>query len=137
MQGITVQRTVVKLNEWFFASCQAYVALSRLKHLKDPVLWDYCQSSIHILKFYKDLLEWCDCVDAIQPTPPTQMVPYPERADDIIDAPLHADTDKATPPQTITPKTSKPKHQGAQKTQRPRQPKPKVKCTQADTPTGN
>ena len=73
MQGMTVQRTVVKLNDQFFASGQAYVALSRVKHLKDLVLWDYCQSSIHILKFYKDLLEWCDCVDAIRPTPPTKL----------------------------------------------------------------
>ena len=94
MQGMTVQRTVVKLNDRFFASGQAYVALSCVKHLKDLVLCDYCQFSIHILKFYKDLLEWCDCVDAIRPTPTTQMVPYPERADDVSDTPLHADTDQ-------------------------------------------
>ena len=47
MQGMTVQRTVVKLNDRFFASGQAYVALSCVQHLKDLVLWDYCQSSIH------------------------------------------------------------------------------------------
>ena len=108
MQGMTVQRTVVKLNDRFFASCQAYVALSRVKHLKDLVLWDYCQSSIHILKFYKGLLEWCDCVDVIRPTPPTKMVPHPECADDVSDAPLHVDTYEATPLQTIALKTSNP-----------------------------
>ena len=87
---MTVQRTVVKLNDRLFESGPAYIALSRVKHLKDLVLWDYCQSSILILKFYKDLLEWCDCVDVIRSIPPTKVVLYPEHADNISDTPLHA-----------------------------------------------
>ncbi len=85
----------MKLNERFFASGQAYVALSRVRHLEDLVLWQYSRSSIHILGFYNQLMEWCDCVDAIRPTPPTVTVPYPDRADDTSDAPLPIDESQA------------------------------------------
>ena len=74
-------------NSSFFASGQAYVALSRVRKLDDMILWDFC-SAIHLLQFYKDLLKWCDFVDAIRPTPSTDVVPFPNRSDDISNAPL-------------------------------------------------
>ena len=57
VQGLTVQRTVVQLNDKFFESGQAYVALSRVHTLQDLGLWDFCPTSIQILTFYKNLLK--------------------------------------------------------------------------------
>ena len=88
IQGLTVQKAVICLNSSFFASGQAYVALSRVRKLADMILWDFCPSSINLLQFYKDLLKWCDYIDVIRPTPPTEMVPFPNRVDDISNAPL-------------------------------------------------
>jgi len=53
---MTVLKAIVKLNEQFFASGQAYVALSRVRHLEDLILWGYGQMAIHIDKFHEDLL---------------------------------------------------------------------------------
>ena len=41
VQGCTVQKAVVCLGETFFASGQAYVALSRVRTLNDLVLWEF------------------------------------------------------------------------------------------------
>ena len=97
MQGMTVRKAIVKLNEHFFASGQAYVALSRVRHLEDLIIWGYCPQAIHIDQFYHQLLAWCDCVDAIRPTPPSTIVPYPERADDVSNAPLHTNEGESGP----------------------------------------
>ena len=89
VQGMTVQKAVVRLNSHFFESGQAYVALSHVTTLDSLALWDYVPTTIAILQFYKDLLSWCDYVDAIRPTPPSgESVPYPARADDTSNAPL-------------------------------------------------
>ena len=93
IQGLTVQKAIVCLNSSFFASGQAYVALSRVRKLEDLILWDFCAPAIHLIQFYKDLLTWCDCVDAIRPTPSTDTVPFPQRADDVSNAPLKHNTD--------------------------------------------
>ena len=93
IQGLTVQKAIVCLNSSFFASGQAYVALSCVRKLDDMILWDFCPSAIHLLQFYKDLLRWCDCVDVIRPTPSTDIVPFPNRIDDISNAPLTNNAD--------------------------------------------
>ena len=93
IQGLTVQKAIVCLNSSFFASGQTYVALSRVRKLEDLILWDFCAPAIHLIQFYKDLLTWCDCVDAIRPTPSTDTVPFPQRADDVSNAPLKHNTD--------------------------------------------
>ena len=69
VQGCTVQKAVVCLGEKFFASGQAYVALSRVRNLSDLVLWEFDPSAIHLEPFYQQLLQWCDNVDVIRPTP--------------------------------------------------------------------
>jgi hypothetical protein len=88
IQGLTVQKAIVCLNSKFFASGQAYVALSRVRRLDDMILWDFCPSAIRLLQFYQDLLKWCECVDVIRPTPSTDIVPFPNRSDDISNAPF-------------------------------------------------
>ena len=84
VQGCTVQKAVVCLGERFFASGQAYVALSRVRTLSDLVLWEFDPSAIHLEPFYQQLLQWCDNVDVIRPTPPTDVVEYPERSHDLL-----------------------------------------------------
>ena len=100
------------------------IALSRVRCLDDMVLWGFCKSSIHIQDFYRKLLEWCDCVDMIRPAPPTEAVPYPERADDVSDAPLHAEEDKPNAGNAASQSTAKSKGQQpvAQKARRAKQP---------------
>ena len=93
IQGLTVQKAVVCLNASFFASGQAYMALSRVRRLDDITLWEFCPTTIRLLQFYKDLLRWCDCVDAIRPTPSTEHVHFPHRLDDISNAPLTNNAD--------------------------------------------
>ena len=53
VQGMTVKKAIVLLNENFFASGQAYVALSRVRNIKDLTIWKYRPSAIHIGHFYK------------------------------------------------------------------------------------
>ena len=89
VQGMTVGEAVVLLNSSFFESGQAYVALSRVGKLEDLTLWTFCHISIKLLNFYKDLLEWCDCVDVIRETPAPVNIPFPCRFYNIIsNAPL-------------------------------------------------
>ena len=83
VQGCTVQKAVVCLGESFFASGQAYVALSRVRTLQDLVLWQFHPSAIFLHPFYLQLLKWCDAVDVVRPTPPTDVVEHPERNEDI------------------------------------------------------
>ena len=85
---MTVGKAVVLLNSCFFESGEAYVALSRVRKLEDLTLWTFGHSAIKLLTFYKDLLEWCDCVDAIREIPPSVNTPFPHRLDTISNAPL-------------------------------------------------
>ena len=78
VQGCTVQKAVVCLNEKFFASGQAYVALSRVRKLDDLVLWDFCPAAIMLDPYQKQLLMWCDSVDVIRPEPPTRIFEHPQ-----------------------------------------------------------
>ena len=88
IQGCTIQKAIVCLNNKFFESGQAYVALSRVRKLEDLVLWDFCTTAINLLQFYKQLLAWCNSVDQINTNPSTEEVAYPERCDDISNKPL-------------------------------------------------
>ena len=83
VQGLTVDKAIVTLNHNFFASGQAYVALSRVRTLESLTLWDYTPSAIKIAPYYKLLLQWCDSVDVIR-SPPYIGPPvrYPDREHD-------------------------------------------------------
>ena len=94
VQGMTVKKAVVLLNKNFFASGQAYVALSRVRNLEDLTIWRYHHSAIHILDFYRQLLRWCDAQDVIRPPnlPPVVDAVYPSRPDTVSNAPLPLDS---------------------------------------------
>ena len=85
VQGLTVDKAIVTLNQNFFASGQAYVALSRVRTLHNLTLWTYTPSAIKIAPYYKQLLKWCDSVDVIR-SPPYDGPParYPDREHDQI-----------------------------------------------------
>ena len=86
VQGCTVQKAIVVLSKEFFESGQAYVALSHVKKLEDLVLWSFDPVAIQLDPFYKQLLDWCDCVDKIRPTPSTINIEYPVKIkDDLVD----------------------------------------------------
>ena len=88
VQGMTVNKAVIDLNSNFFESGQAYVALSRVRKLEDLTLWCFSHQAISLSSFYKQLLKWCDCVDAIRETPLSTIVPFPNRSDNMSNAPL-------------------------------------------------
>ena len=52
VQGLTVDSAIVTLNNNFFASGQAYVALSRVRNLDDLTLWDFIPNAIKIAPYY-------------------------------------------------------------------------------------
>ena len=66
VQGLTVHKATVILNHNFFASGQAYVALSRVRIADNLILWSYTPSAIKIPPYYKQLLQWCDSIDVIR-----------------------------------------------------------------------
>ena len=85
VQGLTVEKAIVTLNNNVFESGQAYVALSRVRKLDDLVLWNFSCSAIMLSPYYKQLLKWCDSVDVIR-VPPYDGDPvrYPNRKHDNI-----------------------------------------------------
>ena len=85
VQGLTVDKAVVIVNHNFFASGQAYVALSRVRTADNLTLWSYTPSAIKIAPYYKQLLQWCDSIDVIR-SPPYDGPPvrYPDRQHDQI-----------------------------------------------------
>ena len=64
------------------------MALSRVRKLEDLTMWCFSHQSISSSSFYKQLLKWCACVDAIRETTPNTIVPFPERPDNIRNTPL-------------------------------------------------
>ena len=85
VQGLTVDKAIVLLNHNFFASGQAYVALSRVHTADNLTLWNYTPSAIKIAPYYKQLLQWCDSVDVIRSLPyDGPPVRYPDRQHDQI-----------------------------------------------------
>jgi len=98
MQGMTVQKAILKKWAVFLPQVKCTllsVELDAWRTWSSGVTAEW--PSIYIDQFYEELLAWCDYVDAIQPTPPTTIVPYPERADDVSNAPLHTNEDKSCP----------------------------------------
>ena len=85
VQGLTVDNAIVLLNNKFFASGQAYVALSRVRRLDDLTLWDYDSNAIKLAPYYQQLLKWCDSVDVIRTQPYSgEAIRYPVRELDTI-----------------------------------------------------
>ena len=85
VQGLTVDKAIVILNHNFFASGQAYVALSRVRTADNLILWSYTPSAIKIAPYYRQLLQWCDSIDVIRsPCYNGPLVRYPDRQHDQI-----------------------------------------------------
>ena len=66
VQGMTLDNVYILLNKNFFASGQAYVALSRVKSLENLHLIQYEPSSICLDPYYRDLLQWMKQKDEIK-----------------------------------------------------------------------
>ena len=84
VQGMTLTKAYVQLNKNFFASGQAYVALSRVKCLDDLYLLDFGPTVIYLDDYYKSLLQWMASVDKLCNTSSTLSdetvtVEYPTR----------------------------------------------------------
>ena len=62
--------------------------------MEDLTIWKYHCLAIHILKFYKQLLQWCDAHNVIRPSslPPVVDGTYPSRPDTVSNAPLPLDS---------------------------------------------
>ena len=58
VQGMTLDKAYVALNKSFFASGQAYVAISRVKCLDNLHLIEYDSSAICLKSYYGQLLKW-------------------------------------------------------------------------------
>ena len=65
VQGMTLDRAYILLNKNFFASGQAYVALSRVKCIDSLYLLEYDSKAVCLDDYYKGLLEWMKVVDKI------------------------------------------------------------------------
>ena len=72
------------MGKKFLASDQAYVALSRVRTLNDLVLYEFHPSAVYFEPFYQQLLQWCDHIDVIRPTPHAGIIEHPERTDDVL-----------------------------------------------------
>ena len=79
---------IVNTSQTCFNLGQAYVALSCVQKLDDMILWDFCASAIHLLQFYR--LKW---YDVVRPTPSIDVIPFPNRCDDISNAPFQNNAD--------------------------------------------
>ena len=65
VQGMTLDRAYILLSKNFFASGQAYVALSRIKCIDSLYLLEYDPKAVCLDDYYKGLLEWMKVVDKI------------------------------------------------------------------------
>ncbi len=62
---MTLEKAYIQLSKSFFASGQAYVALSRVKDINNLHLLQYDPSAIHIDPYYKQLLTWMENNNAL------------------------------------------------------------------------
>ena len=80
-----MDKAIVILNNKFFASGQAYIALSRVRRLEDLILWYYDSNPIKLAPYYQQLLKWCDSVDVMRSQPYSgEVIRYPVRELDTI-----------------------------------------------------
>ena len=81
VQGMTLETVYVLLNKIFFASGQAYVALSRVKSLDNLHLLQYDPSAVCLQPYYRDLLRWMKHNDKIKidSDQESSQVQYPKR----------------------------------------------------------
>ena len=81
---MTLKRAYIQLNDSFFASGQAYVALSRVKTIENLHLLEYDRSAIYLEDYYRSLINWMTSVNIIRDKdgPETPECPYPKRVID-------------------------------------------------------
>ena len=74
VQGTTLEKAYILLNENFFASGQAYTALSRVKSLENLFLLDFQPSAITLSECHREVLQQVELRNVICENP----VPRPE-----------------------------------------------------------
>lgn len=80
VQGMEPKQTYVLMNKNFFASGQAYVALSRVKRLEDLFLLEFDPGVIYLADRQRELLKWMETVDLCADTSSTgaSCIPMPK-----------------------------------------------------------
>ncbi len=66
VQGMTLDRAYIELNRNFFASRQAYVALSRVRDIQNLHLLSYDKDAILVRTYFKQLIDWMSNHDVLQ-----------------------------------------------------------------------
>ena len=80
VQGMTLDKAYIQLNKSFFASGQAYVALSRVKDINNLHLLAYDPKAIHLGDYYRELLTWMENNDTLlSDSEKDSSIPYPSR----------------------------------------------------------
>ena len=65
VQGMTLDKAYIVLNRNFYASGQAYVALSRVKSIDNLHLLEFDLTAVYLDPYYRSLLDWMKSVDKI------------------------------------------------------------------------
>jgi hypothetical protein len=76
VQGMTMDRVIVSLDEHFFESGQAYVALTRTRTIEGLQLLKFEPKKVILDPFYRQLLTWIDNNDHFNPNP-DRAYPFP------------------------------------------------------------
>ena len=100
VQGMTVNDIIIKLDRSFFASGQAYVALTRTRSLDQIRLLAFDKDAVILKPFYKQLITWMDEMDVFNKNGNKQypFPAWPDKFEDKVPHPRNEDPVEPNPP---------------------------------------